>query len=313
MLPSDMLGALESKFSYEEIASKFRESQHYPSSACNGSVAKNNQGSFGWSMNLKNGTTIIEGSGPSYGSPMGSYRAEAYGKCSILQFLFLLREYYDLTLAPSWDVLQAVVRLAKILPQITFYHIKGHQDRQVALDTLSWPTKLNVQADKLARNYQCLSSRKNIPAPTIEGTHYHLIYNGQTVTSKHRKHIRDHRRTKELKTYIMQKTQTLEAAFVEIDWQSHERSVNMFKDGPHIFLVKFLHGWLQVGTSWSKHWITLQLQYLQRNHIEAKNKNYGACDPVTLSVSCGTIATRNGKQETKPDMAKTLKTRPSDG
>ncbi|KAG7373523.1 hypothetical protein IV203_034247 [Nitzschia inconspicua] len=29
--------------------------------------------------------------------------------------------------------------------------------------------------------------------------------------------------------------------------QSHERSVNTFKDGPHIFLVKFLHGWLPVG------------------------------------------------------------------
>ncbi|KAG7344062.1 hypothetical protein IV203_022070 [Nitzschia inconspicua] len=136
----DMLGTLESNFSYDEIASKLRESQHHPSLACNGSVA-NNEGTFGWSMNLKNGTTIIEGSGPAYRSPMDSYLAEAYGKCSILQFLFLLREYYDLTLSPvhvycdiqalvdhvdeareqsrpqfsneapkaSWDVLQAVV------------------------------------------------------------------------------------------------------------------------------------------------------------------------------------------------------------
>ncbi|KAG7371062.1 hypothetical protein IV203_019632 [Nitzschia inconspicua] len=95
----DMLGTLESKFSYEEIASKLRESQHHPSLARDGSVA-NNQGTFGWSMNLKNGTTIIEGSGPAYGSPMDFYCAEEYGKCSILQFLFLLREYYDLTLAP---------------------------------------------------------------------------------------------------------------------------------------------------------------------------------------------------------------------
>ncbi|KAG7343792.1 hypothetical protein IV203_021800 [Nitzschia inconspicua] len=79
----DMLGTLESNFSCEEIASKLQESQHHPSSACDGSVA-NNQGTFGWSMNLKNGITIIEGSGPAYGSPMDSYRAEAYGKCSIL-------------------------------------------------------------------------------------------------------------------------------------------------------------------------------------------------------------------------------------
>ncbi|KAG7343290.1 hypothetical protein IV203_021235 [Nitzschia inconspicua] len=31
----------------------------------------------------------------------------------------------------------------------------------------------------------------------------------------------------------------------------------------------FLLGW------WSKHWTTLQLQYLQRNHIEVKHKNHG--------------------------------------
>ncbi|KAG7345852.1 hypothetical protein IV203_004919 [Nitzschia inconspicua] len=341
---------------------------------------------------------------------MDSYHAEAYGKCSILQFLFLLREYYDLTLAPmqvycdnealvetvnkareqsrlqfpndaltaSWDVVQAVVRLAKLLLQITFHHIKGHQDTQVALDKLSRPAKLNVQADKLAGSYQLLSSHKNIQAPMIEGTHCHLIYDGQTVASKHRKHIRDHGRTKDLKTYIEQKTGMSEAAFAEIDWQSHERSVNTFKDGPHIFLVKFLHGWLPVGklvsrynpvkypsacpscdepvedskhfltclnlerrkwhatlmTSlrhrcesvdtdpalldlllwglnhwlqgtpipahrvperiahllhsqttigwdnfllgrWSKHWTTLQLQYLQQNHIEVKKNNHG--------------------------------------
>ncbi|KAG7367959.1 hypothetical protein IV203_030702 [Nitzschia inconspicua] len=175
----------------------------------------------------------------------------------------------------------------------------------------------------------------------IEGTHCHLIYDGQTVASKHRKHIRDHRRIKELKTYIKQKTQMSEAAFADIDWQSHERSINTFKDGPHIFLVKFLHPWekrrkwlaalktslwhrcesvdtdrallylllwglnhwlqgtpipahrvperiphlLDSQTTkgwdnfllgrWSKHWTTLQLQYLQRNHIEVKKKNHG--------------------------------------
>ncbi|KAG7350796.1 hypothetical protein IV203_010156 [Nitzschia inconspicua] len=168
----------------------------------------------------------------------------------------------------------------------------------------AWHHRIQVllRTDKVAGNYQRLSLHKNIPAPMIEGTHCHLIYNGQTVASKHRKHIRDHRRTKELKTYIKQKTQMSEATFADIDWQSHERSVNTFKDGPHIFLVMFLHGWLPVGKSvangmrplrhpfgtdttigwnnfllgrWSKHWTTLQLQYLQRNHIDIKNKNHG--------------------------------------
>ncbi|KAG7362002.1 hypothetical protein IV203_025668 [Nitzschia inconspicua] len=106
-------------------------------------------------------------------------------------------------LKASYDVLQAVVRLAKLLPQITFHHITGHQDTQAALDKLSRSVKLNVQADKLAGNYQRLPPRtKNIPAQMIDGTHCHLIYNGQTVASKHRKHIRDHRRTKELKTNV---------------------------------------------------------------------------------------------------------------
>ncbi|KAG7339286.1 hypothetical protein IV203_023993 [Nitzschia inconspicua] len=223
----DMLGTLESNFSYEEITSKLRETQHHPSSTCDGSVA-NNQGTFGWSMNLKNGTTIIEGSCPAYGSPMDSYRA--------------VKHMGNAPFFTSWEVLQAVVRLAKLLPQITFHHIRGHQDTQVALDKLSPPAKLNVQADKLAGSYKRLSSHKNIQAPMIDGTNCNLIKEKQTVASKHRKHIRDHRRTKELKTYIKQKTGMSEAAFADIDWQSHERSVNTFKDVPHIFLVQFLHG-----------------------------------------------------------------------
>ncbi|KAG7349327.1 hypothetical protein IV203_011924 [Nitzschia inconspicua] len=59
--------------------------------------------------------------------------------------------------------------------------------------------------------------------------------------------FREYRLTKELKEYIVQKTQMSETAFADIEWQSHERSINTFKDGPHIFLVKFLNSWLPVG------------------------------------------------------------------
>ncbi|KAG7361434.1 hypothetical protein IV203_036534 [Nitzschia inconspicua] len=81
----DMLGTLESKFSYEEIASKLRESQHHPSSACDASAA-NEQGTFGWFMNLKNGTTIIEGSGPAYGSPMAPNMLKHMGNVPFFSF-----------------------------------------------------------------------------------------------------------------------------------------------------------------------------------------------------------------------------------
>ncbi|KAG7363181.1 hypothetical protein IV203_026541 [Nitzschia inconspicua] len=144
----------------------------------------------------------------------------------------------------SWDVLQEVLQLAKLLSQATFHHIKGHQDKQFALDKLSRPAKLNIQAEKLAGNYQRLSSHKHTLALMIQGPHCQLIHNGQTVTSKHRKHNRDYCHTKELKAYIMQKTEMLEAVFADINWQSHKRSVDTFKDSPHTFLVKFLHGWL---------------------------------------------------------------------
>ncbi|KAG7341110.1 39S mitochondrial ribosomal protein L46 [Nitzschia inconspicua] len=110
---------------------------------------------------------------------------------------------------------QRLYDLAKLLPQITSHHIKGHKDRQVALDKLSRPAKLNIQADKLAGNYQRRSSRKNIPTPKMEGTHCHLIYDGQTVAFKHRKLIRDHRRANELKTYILQNSQMSEDAFLQ--------------------------------------------------------------------------------------------------
>jgi hypothetical protein len=67
-----LLGSLTPHLPYEEIASILQDDQQSPASACDGSV-NNNQGTFGWSMNIKNGTTIIDGSGPAYGSPMDSY------------------------------------------------------------------------------------------------------------------------------------------------------------------------------------------------------------------------------------------------
>ncbi|KAG7343793.1 hypothetical protein IV203_021801 [Nitzschia inconspicua] len=112
-------------------------------------------------------------------------------------------------LKPVGMFCKRLYNLPNLFSQITFHHIRGHQDTQVALDTLGRPAKLNVQADKLAGNHQRLSSHKNTPAPVIEGTHCHLIYDGQTVASKHRKHIRDHRRTKEFNT-ITSPTPTLE-------------------------------------------------------------------------------------------------------
>ncbi|KAG7347746.1 hypothetical protein IV203_016451 [Nitzschia inconspicua] len=268
----DMLGALESKFSYEEIVSKLRESQQCPSSACDGS---DNQ-------------VLVDHVNEAGEQSRPQFRNDA--------------------LKAIWDVLQALVRLAKLLPQITFHHIKGHQDRQVALGKLSRSAKLHVQADKLAGNYQRLSSHKNTPAPMISGTHCNLIYNGQTVVSKHHKHIRDHRRTKELKTYIMQKTQVSEAAFADIDWQSspnapltrsktaHTCSLSSFyTDGsqreswtlsstpvfahPAMSPLKILNTTPHAPTQSVRQWhaalkTSFGTDYLQRNHIEVKNKNH---------------------------------------
>jgi hypothetical protein len=87
----------------------------------------------------------------------------------------------------------------------------------------------------------------------IGGVHCHLNIGNSTIGSKHRKLLRNIRRHNNLKEYIKTKAQWDDDTFNKIDWSSHEHSVRNFKDGPHKFLIKFLHNLLPVGKRVSRY------------------------------------------------------------
>lgn len=61
-----------------------------------------------------------------------------------------VKEYYLPDIDVEMQILHALQNFQENDIQITFYHIKGHQDRNTPIDKLSFAATLNIQADHLA-------------------------------------------------------------------------------------------------------------------------------------------------------------------
>ena len=250
-----------------------------PTAVCDGSVLMS-QGTFGWVLATSNPPRILmRCSGPAYGSNMDSFRAEAYGLLSLTTFLHQLTtlfqqplpltelwcdnlavvntinrlttqqhpEFTNDTLRPSWDVLQAIRQNLRHLPFVTLSHVKGHQDNTTSSNELSFPAKLNVEADKLATSFQRHSNHANEQGPMIPGTGCHLVIDNQFVPSHQRRKLRIHRGHKKILSYIQKRHNISDVGFMLIDWESYTSAVNKFRQQHATFTVKFLSKWLPVG------------------------------------------------------------------
>eukprot|EP00957_Ditylum_brightwellii_P151212 11513955-Ditylum_brightwellii.AAC.1 len=69
-------------------------------------------------------------------------------------------DYSFNTLSPDWD---AIAQISKILRKGNWVqkilHIHGYQDKHKMYDELSLPAKLNVDADRLAVEYQIFNKK----------------------------------------------------------------------------------------------------------------------------------------------------------
>ena len=63
------------------------ELQPHQRAVCDGSVRRQRNGAFGWTIRNEHGLRVASGMGPARGSKPTSYRAEAYGLLSLLRFL----------------------------------------------------------------------------------------------------------------------------------------------------------------------------------------------------------------------------------
>lgn len=216
--------------------------------ASDGSM-RNFQGTFGWALSIRRGPTLALCSGPAYGAPMDSFRAEGCGQPSLWVFVDLLCQYHNTeapklefwcdnkslvdkiaylsqlshpsfpndALSTSWDILQAIQRISKAHPGIKVYHVKEHQDDTGDFDKLPSEAKMNIKADELESAFQNTSTHLHDPTPMIEGTYCHQCINNKTIMSRQRRHLRDVRCQEALQAYMQQKTNMNNNAVKEVD------------------------------------------------------------------------------------------------
>jgi hypothetical protein len=161
--------------------------------ASDGSVKHEEHGAYGWVLSTDRGDRLAFGKGPVRGYHPTSFRAEGVGLLSLLRFLIRIAKYtmmhepwtgtvvtdsksllnvllgtddtpdneqshphlpYLEPLQADWDVLVELRHSLERLPGITLRHIKGHQGRKVPYPSLPLLAQLNVDADRLASEFQ---------------------------------------------------------------------------------------------------------------------------------------------------------------
>ena len=237
--------------------------------------------SFGWVIASVDGTIVAQGAGPVFGYLPTSYRAEAYGVLAPTRLILRLTEFFQCefiqpythlvdnqsvngkcakcldyegwypndTLKSDWDVLQQVeqtFREAKQAP--TMEHIKSHQDKNRAIETLPIKAQLNCRADKLAGAYMAENTavdHSTVHRFPVNLAQLHLP--DGTCTYKLPRTLRDLRNDPAVLEYLIQhNSQWDDITPTLVDWTVHGRAVNRH-EARKTTLVKLLYDMLPVG------------------------------------------------------------------
>lgn len=102
--------------------------------------------------------------------------------------------FMNMTLTADWDVILVIVSTLKQFPSIpNLRHVKGHQDCNRNIESMSLPAQLNVlEADLLAGLYRYDSQQNHTIIPRIAGNTVQLHLPQGTITSKLRPAVRKH-------------------------------------------------------------------------------------------------------------------------
>ena len=129
-------------------------------------------------------------------------------------------------MSANWDVVGKLEQLLKEMPTLVLKHVKGHQDRTIQYHRLPLLSQLNVDADRLANDFQCSHGEERSVAPLISGTGVHLVTPQGTVTSKYASAIQYQATYQPLLKYL-RTTHTSD----QINWPAH--SANLKKRPQH--------------------------------------------------------------------------------
>ena len=248
--------------------------------------AGDDAGSFGYAIADSTSLIFYHGSGHTKGYAPSSFRAEAYGALACLRFLFrylqffpdlritrpatltffcdnesliktLTSLYQSATLYPKdmtrsdFDLLIAIRRtIQNICPpfQISFHHVRGHQDSRQHTTRLSWQANLNILCDSLANAALSRSPISPLVPPTLLCP-AHLVLGDHTVTGHFRSQLSYHFSSPQLLAYLCKRNDWTEPiAQFSIDWTAHQQAMNRVPISHRPFICKLIHRHLPLGT-----------------------------------------------------------------
>ena len=155
-------------------------------------------------------------------------------------------------LLPDWDVVRGIQVLLQSTPMLTLKHIPGHQDRTVHYQNLSLLAQLNVDADRLADQYQRDHGHHQPIVPLTEWAGVHLILPQGTITSKHEAALRYQSTGPPLLEVMKLKYRWTDRSSSLINWRAHGASLR--KQMPkRTHLIKLVHGLLPTNASVHRH------------------------------------------------------------
>ena len=158
--------------------------------------------------------------------------------------------YPNDTLSSDWDVIQQIeeaFRAAITVP--TMEHIKSHQDKNRAIETLPLKAQLNCKADKLAGSYMKRHQHKDhskVLRFPVNLAQLHLPKG--TCTYKLPRTLRHLRNEPAVYDYLIERNSLWDEDTPDlVDWVSHGRAVNRMESHKPT-IVKLLFELLPVGT-----------------------------------------------------------------
>ena len=143
-------------------------------------------------------------------------------------------------LSPEWDILIEIQRSLQKLPGMRLEYVEGHQDRNTSYENLSLLAQLNIDADRLASEYNDTFSMRfpfTIMSPNVKAQ---LAFRDGTVTSKYDEAIEMEATGPPLKEYLQSRNKWSISTFDTIDWKVHGAILKCMKKRRSHF-IKFVH------------------------------------------------------------------------
>jgi ribonuclease HI len=143
-------------------------------------------------------------------------------------------------MTPEWDVLIEIQKSLRKLPGVRLEYVKGHQDQEAAYESLPLLAQLNVDADRIAGEYQTEFSSRSPFAILSPNVKAHLVFSDGTVTSNYSEAIELAATGGPLQEYLMQRNDWTIPVFDTVDWQVHGTMLKRLKH-KRSHLIKFVH------------------------------------------------------------------------